>query len=82
MVMSMICIHQVPSPHVDKWSVTSFPPALIIMAFAPRPGCPLCSIVAAGTSNKDVVWRDGTFTAYRETAYPVSSKGHIVFAFK
>ncbi|KAL1762390.1 hypothetical protein FB107DRAFT_198931 [Schizophyllum commune] len=51
------------------------------MAFAPRPGCPLCSIVAAGTSNKDVVWRDGTFTAYRETAYPVSSTGHIVFAF-
>ncbi|KAL1737951.1 hypothetical protein HDZ31DRAFT_70581 [Schizophyllum fasciatum] len=51
------------------------------MAFAPRPGCPLCSVVAAGTTNADVVWRDGTFTAYRETANPVSSTAHIVFAF-
>jgi hypothetical protein len=30
----------------------------------------------------DVLWRDDNFTIYRERANPVSSKGHIIIAFK
>ena len=65
------------------------------MQFAPKPGCPMCSIVASalhtspgspgspvGTTQREVLWRDENFTAYRETAHPVSSKGHIIIAFK
>ncbi|KAI1797632.1 hypothetical protein LXA43DRAFT_877018 [Ganoderma leucocontextum] len=65
------------------------------MAFAPKPGCPMCSIVSAGTSSAlgtphstsnaakqhEILWRDENFTVYRETAYPVSSKGHIIVVF-
>ncbi|TRM60119.1 hypothetical protein BD626DRAFT_135537 [Schizophyllum amplum] len=52
------------------------------MAFASRAGCPLCGIVAneSGESN-NVLWRDDMFTAYRETANPVSSTAHIIIAF-
>ncbi|KAG6869173.1 hypothetical protein C0993_012272 [Termitomyces sp. T159_Od127] len=58
------------------------------MAFAPRPGCPLCSIVQtasrteahsprtpwfpAGSTQPEVLWRDENMTAYREKAAPVS----------
>ena len=66
------------------------------MAFAPKPGCPMCSIVSAGYSSApgtpnspsvaskqhEILWRDDNFTVYRETAYPVSSKGHIIVVFK
>ncbi|KAJ2928892.1 hypothetical protein H1R20_g8185, partial [Candolleomyces eurysporus] len=65
--------------------------------FASRPGCPMCSIVAsaahttpnstrspsfpAGSTAPEVIWRDDNFTAYREKANPVSSKGHLIIAF-
>lgn len=68
------------------------------MAFASKPGCPMCSIIASashttpysprtptfppGSTQPEVLWRDDNFTAYREKANPVSSKGHLVIAFK
>jgi hypothetical protein len=66
------------------------------MSFAPKPGCPMCGIVSqaqrqrqalspppsASTSQQDVLWRDENFTVYREKTNPVSSKGHIIVAFK
>ncbi|KAI0762655.1 hypothetical protein C8Q74DRAFT_1220556 [Fomes fomentarius] len=66
------------------------------MAFAPKPGCPMCSIVSAATAaavgspaspstngpkQPDILWRDDNFTVYRESANPVSSKGHVVIVF-
>ncbi|CDO70269.1 hypothetical protein BN946_scf184942.g69 [Trametes cinnabarina] len=63
------------------------------MEFAPKRGCPMCGIVsaaaAAATSphspsnpnTHEILWRDDNFTVYRETANPVSSKGHIVIVF-
>ncbi|KAI0768548.1 hypothetical protein BD413DRAFT_605334 [Trametes elegans] len=63
------------------------------MAFAPKPGCPMCGIVSEATaaalsvspstrsSSHEILWRDDNFTIYRETANPVSSKGHIVIVF-
>ncbi|TBU64799.1 hypothetical protein BD310DRAFT_838234 [Dichomitus squalens] len=65
------------------------------MAFAPKPGCPMCSIVSAAASTvpgtpgspsnaaqqHEILWRDDNFTVYRETQYPVSSKGHIIIVF-
>ncbi|PPQ90391.1 hypothetical protein CVT25_014909 [Psilocybe cyanescens] len=66
-------------------------------AFAPKAGCPMCGIVATashttpnsprtpmfppGSTQAEVVWRDDNFTAYKEKANPVSSKGHIIIAF-
>jgi hypothetical protein len=68
------------------------------MAYAPKPGCPLCSIVSSashatpnsplspsfpvGSTQPEVLWRDDNFTAYREKAHPLSTKGHIIVAFK
>ena len=67
-------------------------------AFAPKAGCPMCGIIASashmipnsprspsfppGSTQPEVLWRDDNFTAYREKANPVSSKGHIIIAFK
>ncbi|KAJ3513733.1 hypothetical protein NLJ89_g2784 [Agrocybe chaxingu] len=34
-----------------------------------------------GSTQAEVLWRDDNFTAYREKANPVSSKGHIIIAF-
>jgi hypothetical protein len=67
------------------------------MSFAPKPGCPMCSIVSSALSDPlssprsptfsssstspEVLWKDENFTAYRERAYPVSSRAHIVIAF-
>ncbi|KAJ7102259.1 hypothetical protein B0H15DRAFT_813852 [Mycena belliarum] len=67
------------------------------MSFAPKPGCPMCGIVATsthapsnsprspsfpvGSTQPELLWRDDNFTAYREKAHPVSSKGHIIIAF-
>ncbi|KAF8226106.1 hypothetical protein L208DRAFT_1407635 [Tricholoma matsutake] len=67
------------------------------MAYAPKPGCPLCGIVSSashatpnsplspsfppGSTQPEVLWRDDNFTAYREKAHPLSSKGHIIIAF-
>ncbi|KAJ7169555.1 hypothetical protein C8R46DRAFT_1089173 [Mycena filopes] len=66
------------------------------MAFAPKLGCPMCSIVSksvappnsprspafSASAEPELLWHDDNFTAYREKANPVSSKGHIVIAFK
>ncbi|RDB28358.1 hypothetical protein Hypma_015231 [Hypsizygus marmoreus] len=65
--------------------------------YAPKAGCPMCSIVSsashatpnsprspsfpAGSTQPEVLWRDDNFTAYREKAHPLSSKGHIIIAF-
>ena len=35
-----------------------------------------------GSNTPEVLWRDDNFTVYRERAYPVSSKGHLIFVFK
>lgn len=67
------------------------------MSFAPKPGCPMCGIVAsalhtpshsprapsfpAGSKQPEVLWRDDNFTIYRERANPVSSKAHLVIIF-
>jgi hypothetical protein len=67
-------------------------------SFASKTGCTLCGIVGAAQrlqSNEphspsfpdsspqpEILWRDDNFTAYREKANPVSSKGHIIIAFK
>ncbi|KAI8995375.1 hypothetical protein BD414DRAFT_479352 [Trametes punicea] len=64
------------------------------MAFAPKPGCPMCGIVSAAAATAtglpssppasnvpEILWRDDNFTVYRETVHPVSSKGHIVVVF-
>ena len=37
---------------------------------------------SAAAKQPEILWRDDNFTAYRETANPVSSKGHIVVVFK
>ncbi|KAJ7919095.1 hypothetical protein B0H13DRAFT_2230986 [Mycena leptocephala] len=66
-------------------------------SFAPKTGCPMCGIVAkashvppnsprspafpAGSTEPELLWRDDNFTAYREKANPVSSKGHIIVTF-
>ncbi|KAF5313037.1 hypothetical protein D9619_003372 [Psilocybe cf. subviscida] len=66
-------------------------------SFAPKAGCPMCGIVATashttpysprspsfppGSTQAEVLWRDDNFTAYREKANPISSKGHIIIAF-
>ncbi|KAJ7785977.1 hypothetical protein B0H16DRAFT_1488777 [Mycena metata] len=64
-------------------------------SFAPKPGCPMCSIVSksvappnsprspslSASKEPELLWHDDNFTAYREKANPVSSKGHIVIAF-
>jgi hypothetical protein len=68
------------------------------MDFAPKAGCPMCGIVASaqhgalgsprspsfpeGSTAPEVLWRDDNFTVYREKANPVSTKGHLVIAFK
>ncbi|KAF9073807.1 hypothetical protein BDP27DRAFT_1318185 [Rhodocollybia butyracea] len=68
--------------------------------FAPKLGCPMCSLVASalptpsnpwrttvvtsdnlGSNVPEVLWRDDNFTAYREKANPVSSRGHVIIAF-
>lgn len=71
---------------------------LAAMSFAPRTGCPMCSIVATalhapshsprtptfpvGSKAPEILWRDDNFTIYRERANPVSSKGHLIVVFK
>ncbi|KDQ54766.1 hypothetical protein JAAARDRAFT_37866 [Jaapia argillacea MUCL 33604] len=67
------------------------------MSFASKAGCPMCGIVSTaqpvppnsprtpsfppGSKQPEVLWRDENFTAYREKANPISSKGHIIIAF-
>ncbi|KAH8835426.1 hypothetical protein DL96DRAFT_54082 [Flagelloscypha sp. PMI_526] len=54
-------------------------------SFAPRSGCPMCSIVSTSSSlaigsRPDILWRDENVTVYREKSNPVSSKAHIIVA--
>jgi len=42
---------------------------------------PMAPSFPAGSTQPEVLWRDENFTAYRERAHPVASKGHIVIAF-
>ncbi|KAF7339959.1 hypothetical protein MVEN_01913600 [Mycena venus] len=35
----------------------------------------------AGSTEPEFLWRDDNFTAYREKANPVSSKGHVIITF-
>ncbi|KAF9243876.1 hypothetical protein BU15DRAFT_86304 [Melanogaster broomeanus] len=60
------------------------------MAFAPKAGCPMCSIVALAATElqstrasdaPEILWRDDNFTAYREKVNPISSRAHIIIAF-
>ncbi|KAH9921998.1 uncharacterized protein BXZ73DRAFT_51527 [Epithele typhae] len=61
------------------------------MTFAPKSGCPMCSIVSSATSapaspsassrQAEILWKDDNFTVYRESANPVSSKGHVIIVF-
>lgn len=62
------------SPHIERAE----------MSFSPKPGCPLCGVVSAArdSPSHNILHRDDNFTAYHETANPVSSKGHIIIAFK
>lgn len=62
------------SPHIEQAE----------MSFSPKPGCPLCGVVSAArdSPSHNILHRDDNFTAYHETANPVSSKGHIIIAFK
>ena len=46
------------------------------------PNSPRSPSFPPGSTQPEVLWRDDNFTAYREKANPVSSKGHIVIAFK
>jgi len=68
------------------------------MTFTPKPGCPMCSIVVSashtvstspgslslstGSTQPEVLWRDDNFTVYKEKTNPVSSKAHVIVAFK
>ena len=55
------------------------------MAFGPKAGCPMCTIVATAEDARgrpEILWRDDNFIAYREQTSPVSSKAHIIIAFK
>ena len=68
------------------------------MAFTPKSGCPMCGIVTSALNTPthtprsptfgsteatpEIVWHDDNFTVYRERAYPVSSKGHLIVVFK
>ena len=79
-------------------SSSSSPSPTSRMAFAPKPGCPMCGIVASAvhtpahsplsptfprdSGSPEVLYRDDNFTVYRERANPVSSKGHLIFVFK
>jgi hypothetical protein len=46
------------------------------------PNSPRSPSFPPGSTQAEVLWRDDNFTAYREKANPVSSKGHIIVAFK
>jgi hypothetical protein len=49
---------------------------------APSPSPLSPAAVKAAGPPPEILYRDDNFTVYRERAYPVSSRGHIVLAFK
>ncbi|KAJ6519479.1 hypothetical protein C8R45DRAFT_951652 [Mycena sanguinolenta] len=46
-----------------------------------EPNSPRSPSFPAGSTEPEFLWRDDNFTAYREKANPVSSKGHIIVTF-
>ena len=46
------------------------------------PNTPRTPSFPAGSTRPEVIWRDDNFTVYREKANPVSTKGHLIIAFK
>ncbi|KAJ7899978.1 hypothetical protein B0H14DRAFT_2556241 [Mycena olivaceomarginata] len=47
-----------------------------------QPNSPRSPSFPAGSTEPEFLWRDDNFTAYREKANPVSSKGHVIVSFK
>jgi len=54
---------------------------IVATASHTTPNSPRNPSFPAGSTQAEVLWRDDNFTAYREKANPVSSKGHIIIAF-
>ncbi|KAJ7357012.1 hypothetical protein DFH08DRAFT_850753 [Mycena albidolilacea] len=46
-----------------------------------QPNSPRSPSFPAGSTEPEFLWRDDNFTAYREKANPVSSKGHVIVSF-
>lgn len=77
--------HGPRNPHMDFAPKAGCPMCGIVAAAQHgAPGLPARPALAAGAASSaaDVVWRDDDFTVYRETAHPVSTRGHLVVAFK
>jgi hypothetical protein len=55
---------------------------IVATASHTTPYSPRSPSFPAGSTQAEVLWRDDNFTAYREKANPISSKGHIIIAFK
>jgi hypothetical protein len=56
---------------------------IVAMASQNAPVTPLSPTYAqAQQLSPEILWKDENFTAYRERANPVSSKGHVIIVFK
>ncbi|KAL0950826.1 hypothetical protein HGRIS_007588 [Hohenbuehelia grisea] len=55
--------------------------SIVATALAAPSNSPRSPSFPVGSTQPEVLWRDDNFTAYREKANPVSSKGHIIIAF-
>ncbi|KAF9056647.1 hypothetical protein BJ165DRAFT_1522538 [Panaeolus papilionaceus] len=55
--------------------------SIVASASHVSPNSPRSPSFPPGSTQAEVLWRDDNFTAYREKANPVSSKGHIIIAF-
>ncbi|GLB36426.1 hypothetical protein LshimejAT787_0307140 [Lyophyllum shimeji] len=55
--------------------------SIVASASHATPNSPRSPSFPAGSTQPEVLWRDENFTAYREKAHPLSSKGHIIVAF-
>ena len=62
--------------HSAPNSASPFPPALNFSSQQQS------SRAARDDTSPEILWRDDNFTVYRERAYPVSSKAHIIIVFK
>ena len=56
--------------------------SIVATASHTTPNSPRSPSFPPGSTQAEVLWRDDNLTAYREKANPVSSKGHIIIAFK
>ena len=56
---------------------------IVSMASQAGPLSPISGTFAQSQQlSPEILWKDENFTAYRERANPVSSKGHIIIVFK